>query len=71
MSALEILAAVLGSEPVKKITPEIARVGLPYLAKAAAAMFRGDETAAAKHIRIGAQKVAAKAIIRAPLRPKG
>lgn len=69
MSALDIAAAVLG-EAAKKLAPEVARVGVPYLVKAATAMFRGDEDAASKHIRIGAQKVAAKAILRAPTRPK-
>jgi hypothetical protein len=60
---VDILVELLG-DAAKAIAPEVVRVGVPYLAKAATAMFNGDEAAAAKHIRIGAQKVAAKLAIR-------
>lgn len=63
MSAADILVGLLG-ETAKAFAPEVVRVGIPYLAKAATAMFNGDEDAAAKHIRVGAQKVAAKLAIR-------
>lgn len=67
MSPVEIAAALLG-EAAKKLAPEIVSAGVPYLVKAAAEMFAGNEDAAAKHIRIGAQKIAAKAWIQAPKR---
>jgi hypothetical protein len=49
---------------IEKAGPAIVSAAAPSIGKALVALFRGDEAAAAKHARIGAQKVAAKLALR-------
>lgn len=50
---------------IEQTAPALFKEAAPYLIQAIGAALQGDENAAAKHIRIGAQKVAAKRALRA------